>query len=529
MLLHTLMVASLLTAQVPEVPPQAGSPTAVVEATPAWEVKDTRAMAPDGPVAADEYVVGPGDGVLLSILGEQNLAVQLRVGPAGSIVLPEGGVVDVRDMTIAEVEVAVRDALEDYYHHVELLLTLVSPRSTTLHVTGAVERPGSYEVLATTRISRVIEMAGGPLPRASLRGVELRGDDGGVVRADLASYANAGDLEGNPMAARGNIVHVPFRSRVFEIVGAVNVPGMYGLLPGDRLSDAISVAGGARRDAMMASVEFVRFSPDDPRAYESEMLDLSEAAWEQSDLNRVLTDGDRIYVRRDDLWHVAYRVEVSGEATNAGHFAIIEGEDRLTDVIERAGGFTDWADLDRASLTRRSPSAGETAGERELAFLMESDRGSLTTEEASFLHATTVEPSVLVSVDFRALFEHGEGDDPLLRGGDVIDVPRRMDAVRVSGAVATPGYVDFVDGGSIRDYVDAAGGYAPLASRRRVSVVRSITGQRVRATTRTPVRSGDTVFVPRREATDWLQVTKDVLSIAGQVATIYIVIDNISQ
>ena len=332
------------------------------------------------------------------------------------------------------------------------------------------------------------------------------------------------------MAAMGSVVHVPYRRHVFEIVGAVNVPGTYGLLAGDRVSDALRAAGGARGEAQLSSVELVRFLSEDPQEYGSVTLDLSARGWESGETNLTLEDGDRVYVRRDDLWHTTYRVEVQGEVERAGPYSIVEGEDSLADVIGRAGGFTAWADLARASLVRRSPLGEDTPTGREVAFLTESDRGSLSTEEASYLRSTTVEPSVLVSVDFREVFsEEGARTDVLLRGGDVIEIPRRMDVVRVSGAVSDPGYVDFVEGASPRDYVVAAGGYIDRANGRRMSIVRSVTGQSVRATgTGAAVRPGDTVFVPLRAETDWLQVTKDILSIAGQLATIYIVIDNVT-
>ncbi len=529
MLLHALMVVSMLTAQIPGSATETSVQCVPVEQVGETDVRDTQVRAQDGPIADDEYELGPGDALILAIHGEQNITIPLSVGPGGQILLPEGELVDVRGLTLAEAQRVAETILNSYYHDVEILMALTAPRSVVLHVTGAVERPGSYELLATTRISRAIEMAGGPLPRASLRGVELRNAGGRVIHADLALYTNAGDLAGNPLAARGNVLHVPFRVKEFDVAGAVNAPGRIGLIPGDRLSDALRVAGGLRPEADMSSVEVVRFDADDSTLYSSETLDLSSAGWEDGDLNWLIEDGDRIHVHRDDLWHAVYRVEVRGEVERAGHYSIVEGKDRLADVIERAGGFSDWADLSQASVVRWAPNWEDTPVGREVTLLTNGEVGTNSTDASEYLRTATVEPSVRVSVDFERVFVAGDADaNVLLRGRDVIDVPRRLDVVRVSGAVESPGYVDYRDGGSPRDYIVAAGGFTKLANRRHLMVVRAETGQRVAATGRTRIRPGDTVFVPHREYTQWFEVLKDVLSIASQAATVYIVIDNLS-
>ena len=152
----------------------------------------------------------------------------------------------------------------------------------------------------------------------------------------------------------------------------------------------------------------------------------------------------------------------------------------------------------------------------------------MTNEEFEYLRSSTVEPEGLVSVDFNALIMDGNAEqDVLLYGDDVIHIPRRSNLVRVSGAVVRPGFVEYVPGASAADYIRAAGGYTNVADKRRARVVRSVSGQRLRASWAVRPDPGDSVIVPRREETNWLEAGKDFLSIAGQVATIYILIQGI--
>ncbi len=478
----------------------------------------------DAPVDRAEYVVGPDDVFALKLWGEINAALTIEVTPEGNFVLPVGGPITVVGLSIDEAAAAVRARIDEYYVDIDMTLTLIAPRELVVHVTGAVLAPGQYTATAATRVSAVIALAGGILEEGSQRTITLSGFGGRTSTADLVKYRNRGDLDANPLVMIGSQIHVPFRARSIEVVGAVNLPGTFELVEGDSLLGIVELAGGVRPDANMSDVELVRFAVDDPLSYTSFSLDLTDADPARG-RGVDLEDGDRVFVRAVEHWHEDARVEVIGEVVNPGTYSVAEGEDRLTDVIARAGGFTPSADLTGATLRRGASGERETAIDRAVALMEEGERGALTEEEASFLSSQRIELADQVSVDFPALFLHDDAtEDVLLLDGDILDVPRALHVVRVSGAVHTPGFIQHAAAGDVDYYVDLAGGYTSDAYESRVRIVKANSGSRLKPSSKIAIEPGDTVWVPRTPDRDWWEITKEVLLVAAQVATIYLVV-----
>lgn len=529
MRLHALLAGTIAAVQMATV--CAAAQSEIPELTDAG-ISMTPAVPPPGaldqPVDRGEYTVGPGDQFVLSFWGEVNRSVPITVTPEGSLILPVGGAVPVAGLSITDAEGAVVGRLEDYYHDTEMSLSLLSPRILVIHVTGAVESPGGYGVPASTRVSSAIDLAGGVLADASLRRIVIRGSGDEERGVDLVRYARLGDLASNPMVAEGGVIHVPFDRDVVEVWGAVNCPGPYEILRGERLVDALELAGGLRPDANPDDVEIVRFLEERPDEYISFAVDLTSPAPLAGGYGLPLRDGDKVLVHRIEGWHQDSRVDVRGEVRFPGAYSIVDGRNTLGDVVQRAGGPTAAADLSRAVLVRSASVTQETGADRELRLMEESGRDDLDHEEYEFLRAGRVEVAGQFSVDLEALLVHGDADaDVVLYGGDVVEFPRYLDVVRVSGAVVRPGCVRFEKGARARHYVELTGGYADDADRGGTRVVKGQTGQRLRPSRRVRIEPGDTVWVPREEERNWFEVTKEVLSIVSQVATIYILIEGI--
>lgn len=113
-----------------------------------------------------------------------------------------------------------------------------------VHVSGEVQRPGTYRVPASARLSEVIQMAGGILDRGSERRVELRRRDGSRRRADLVSFKTTGNLDANPYLLDDDVIFVPLKDRVVQIEGSVKRPGYYELTGERTIEDLLRLAGG---------------------------------------------------------------------------------------------------------------------------------------------------------------------------------------------------------------------------------------------------------------------------------------------
>ena len=210
-----------------------------------------------GRVDPDTYRVGPGDEFAFrhSDLLDPKI---LRVSPAGEILFPDAGAVFVAGLTLREAEAKVREALRSYVRGKGLVFTLYRPRSFRLPVLGDVVHPGVVTLTAPVRASEAIEAAGGIAPGGARRGIIVRrGADSLLV--DLVRYTNAGGLSGNPLVFETDVVFVPASGARVEIHGAVPHPGRYDLVPGDRISDLIALAGGTLPEAALDRAEMERF------------------------------------------------------------------------------------------------------------------------------------------------------------------------------------------------------------------------------------------------------------------------------
>ncbi len=132
-----------------------------------------------------------------------------------------------------------------------------------IHVTGEVRAPGTYRVPPSTRLAEVIMRAKGPLENGSIRKVQILRNGKIVKRCDLWTYQKAGSLAENPYMMDNDVVHVPLRERMVEVVGAVSRPSKYELLNESTLQQVLDLAGGTTSAMSTASaIKVVRFVDD---------------------------------------------------------------------------------------------------------------------------------------------------------------------------------------------------------------------------------------------------------------------------
>ena len=130
-----------------------------------------------------------------------------------------------------------------------------------VHVLGEVEKPGTYKVAASDRVSEVIRRAGGLAENGSERLIELRRKGGGVIHVDLLAFALLGKLDQNPYVTDNDTIFVPLRKNVIQVVGAVKRADYYELKDEKTLSDVVELAGGFNAaTAMKEPIRIIRFT-----------------------------------------------------------------------------------------------------------------------------------------------------------------------------------------------------------------------------------------------------------------------------
>lgn len=479
-------------------------------ATAALPAAETPALR--GPVDPETYIVGPGDGLSITLWGRTVVNWRETITPEGSLILSGIAPIPASGRTLAALKSEIAARLARLYHDMEVSVSLVALRTMEVNVLGAVEAPGEYVATALDLASEVIREAGGLAAGGSERNIVITRRDGSSSRVDLVRYRNAADIEANPPVLDGDVIFVPYATTFVYAYGGVARPGLYELTEGETIGSLIAVAGGFVRGAVTEAVELRAFRDD--VLTDAREVDLTDPAGSAM----ALGDGDQVYAKERSDWRIVRTVVVEGELVHPGVYGINEGIDRLSDIVARAGGPTAAASLHNARLVRTESSEEEDPEFERLKGMLTSD---MTESEYAYFKAKSNELRGTVVADFDRL----QDGDPLLRDGDRVLVPRAVTTVTVSGRVAHPGEVPYVSGEGARYYVDGAGGFASRAKRTGIWVLRQATGQRLTASEAGDLLPGDEVWVPERPESDLWQTVRDVASFAGSLATAYLLID----
>jgi len=476
------------------------------------------------------YVLGPGDAFsIVADTGEELVIREVPIGADGSLVLPFLGAVPVGGKSLAQANVDIDAAISGRFRHLDISVNLSRLRSFPVNVIGEVEYPGAYLVKGVEQVSELIFKAGGLLEEskgsASLRNIEIRtttssGEPGETRRADLILWNLTGDIRHNPFVVDGDQIFVPVKGDSITVSGALHRPGSYEFASGDRVSDLIRLGRGLLGDPSESTAEVLRVSSS---GSERLPVDLKAALAGDEAANIVLEASDKLFVSGEQA-----RVTLEGEVRFPGAYPITEGL-TLRGLIDRAGGFTELASLRQASVIRRVEFGVGNDADAKLARLLSLPRNQLSDGDRAYITMKTQQVPGRLPVDFVGLFGQGTmGEDILLKGDDLIRVPRLLPTVLVNGSVVSPAAIPFNPSYSAADYIREAGGFTENARTRDVYVIVGSTGNSVQADAAgVKIAPGDAIYVPAKTAGQAWRTFREIIQVAGQVATLVLVIVSI--
>jgi polysaccharide biosynthesis/export protein len=469
----------------------------------------------EGRVDPDTYRVGPGDEFALRYSDLLDPKI-LRVAPSGELLLPDAGPVTVAGLTLREAQSRVREILRPYVRGKGFVLALHRPRRFRLPVLGDVERPGVVTLQAPVRASEAIEAAGGVAPTGAKRGIEVRrGTD--TLRVDLVRYARAADLSANPLVFETDVIYVPAADWSLEVQGAVPHPGQFDFVAGDRLSTLVELGGGLRPEASAEEASLVRFRPDGSRETVPVRVGSAVLAPGGSE-DLPLANGDRLFIPARSHWHEAAVAWVQGEVVRPGPYPIEEGADHVRALIERAGGYTPFADRMAVRVERLIEQEPDTA----FLNLARDKEQFLSSADRSYVLMRTRERNAL-SAPLGALLEAGDArGDIALRRDDRIVVPTRVAFVSVQGEVRAPGLVPYEKGRGFDHYVRAAGDYTSRAYKSRARVTLAATGRQVGPDETGELMPGDIIWVPTEPERNVWATVRDVFGVTAALTAVVI-------
>lgn len=200
-------------------------------------------QTPTAPVSSD-YVLGPGDEVLVRGWGSLDVDVRAVVDRSGQIYLPRVGAVSLSGVRYSQVEAVLRTAVGRYYKDFQLSVTMGQLRGMTIYVVGQAKRPGAYNLSGTSTLVSALFASGGPNPTGSLRQVRVKRGEKVVAELDLYAFLARGDKSGDIRLQDGDTLVIPPARGHVALLGKVNVPAVYELAAHDTIESILALSGG---------------------------------------------------------------------------------------------------------------------------------------------------------------------------------------------------------------------------------------------------------------------------------------------
>jgi len=273
----------------------------------------TFAPADRVPVTPD-YVLGPGDELLIQVWGQVSLNSRFTVDRSGNIYVPQVGTLRVAGLPFAQLQDYLKSQMGKVFRNFDLNVNMGQLRSIQIFVVGQARRPGSYTVSSLSTLVNALFVTGGPTPQGSLRHIQLKRSDKVFVDFDLYDLLLHGDKSKDVQLLPGDVIYIPPVGPQIAVAGAVNAPAIYELKPEKEstVGDALELAAGLSTVAANGTMRLERVDEQRMRGVSDFTLDAAGRAMK-------LRDGD-ILEMTAILDRYKNGVTLRGNVANPGHY-----------------------------------------------------------------------------------------------------------------------------------------------------------------------------------------------------------------
>lgn len=396
---------------------------------------------------------------------------------------------------------------------VEQILTDRIENAVTLN--GAVFRAGRYSVSDNSTLTKLIKRAEGFKQDAFLNRIiitrlkeDLTKENISVNYNDIVSgkspditlqredeirvYSGLGLLENYTVRIQGEINLKNGETAAVPTTGTTGVSevptkgttivtpiGSFPYVKNMTVEDLILKAGGLKESAATGRIEVIRrkknIGQDDPSKINStigEKFNFSingNLSMDETASKFILEPFDEVFVRASPNYEKQQFVSIEGQTIFPGVYALERKDEKLSDIVKRAGGLNSQAYPIGATLIRKFKISQQEA-DRKRAQL--SDLSDISSGVSVKVEEVKVESEESIGMDLvKALDEPGSSADMILQDGDVLRIPKEPQTVRMQGEVLYPTSTRYLNGLNFKHYISEAGGFTELSARKRSYVV----------------------------------------------------------
>jgi protein involved in polysaccharide export with SLBB domain len=243
-----------------------------------------------------DFVIGPGDDIIVRAWGSVELEYAVTVDRRGSVFIPKVGSIQLSGLTYKELQPVLNQAMARVYKSFELSVTMGSLRSISLYVTGFARKPGTYQVNSLSSLISALFITGGPAANGNLRNIELRRGNQKIAELDLYDFLLNGNRSADMRLQNEDVIHIPPMQGQVAIAGSVRNSAIYQFKAGMTLAQLLSISGGttSTADGLRIKLERIAKPADKKTTTQNASRLIEELDFGKEAMQTVLRDGDLV-------------------------------------------------------------------------------------------------------------------------------------------------------------------------------------------------------------------------------------------
>ena len=380
------------------------------------------------------YVLGPGDQVVIDVWGASQQTFDQTITPDGNITVEGVGLIRLGGLTVTQAKAALKSRLGQYYADCQFNLTVGDIRTIQVQVVGEVSMPGTYSLSSLSSSFNALYAAGGINQVGTLRNIKVYRGGRQIATVDVYDYLVNGNSSGDVRLRDNDVIVVGPYDCLVNVTGKVKRPMWYEMKSTESVKQLMAYCGGFTGDAYTGKVRVTRKSGSEYSVHTVDEFDMG--SFNVKDEDEVEVDSVRA--------RYTNTVEVRGAVKHAGKYQLGGNIQTVRELIAAAEGLSEEAYIERAVMHR--------------------EKDDLTLE--------------MVGVDIKGIME-GRVADMALKNNDLLFIPSRVEMLgdrklTINGEVLYPGVYPYADNTTIQDLILQSGGFTEAASLARVDVFRRV-------------------------------------------------------
>jgi protein involved in polysaccharide export with SLBB domain len=387
--------------------------------------------------APDNYILGEGDEVNISIWGYSEFNDVLRIDQDGFIYPQNVGRIYIKGLSYKEAREIVQKKFSSVYDlsNSTFAFRLNYSREIKVNIVGEVNNPGTYAIQSINSAFNALSIANGPNELGSVRNIYIRRNGVTIKTLDVYDFLNNPDSKQDFFLQDNDYIVVPAATKIVTIKGEIRRPMQYELKSTENMAQALKLAGGLSAAAFTNSIAIRRFTNGNMSIINLNMNELASQNYE-------LKDGDEITVNKLGVDLYKY-ISIEGAVAVPTSYEFKNGI-TLADIIVQAGGLTSNAFTSQAYINRLLPNYSKQL--------------------------------ININLDSAISFPSSRSNI-LLKAGDVITIYSKTDFldnifVNVYGLVHKPGSLNYGTNMTLQDAIIQCGGFAIGAAKGRIEIAR---------------------------------------------------------